>query len=80
MNAVNYSELQPSNVREQHEKLPSKICAAYPEHSTAYFNNFANITINSDSITPKNKQNMREENSQKDHEIPFDENEGHIRV
>ena len=58
----------------------SKSCAEYLEHSTAHFNNVANITIDSDSITPKNKKNWREENSQKDHEILFNENEGHIRV
>ena len=34
----------------------SKICAAYPEYSTAYFNKVENITIDSDSITPQKKK------------------------
>ena len=52
-----------------------KISAVYPEHSTAHLNNIANITIESDSITPKNEKNGREENSQKYQNIPFDKNE-----
>ena len=49
--------------------------ATYPEHSTAHFNNVANITVNIDSITLKNKQNKREEYRQKDFHISFDKNE-----
>ena len=30
----------------------SEICAAYPEQSTAHFENVANITINSASVIP----------------------------
>ena len=37
----------------------------YPEHGTAHFNNVAYIPINGNSITPQNKQNEKEENSQK---------------
>ena len=48
-----------------------EICAAYMEHSTPYFNNVVDITINIDSITPHKKQNGREEYCQ----IPFYENE-----
>ena len=44
--------------------------AAYPEHGTANFNNIANITIDSDSINPKNKRNGKEGKIQKDCEIP----------
>ena len=29
----------------------SKSCATYPEHSTAHFNNVANITVDSDNTT-----------------------------
>ena len=38
----------------------SESCAAYLEHNTAHFNNIANITANSDSITPQKKNNGRE--------------------
>ena len=49
--------------------------AAYPEHSTTHFNNIANITVDSDIITPHKKQNGREENIQKDRDILFDKND-----
>ena len=45
--------------------------AAYSEHSSAHFNNVANIPIHSDSITPQKNKNGREEKSQKDHDIPL---------
>ena len=48
---------------------------AYLDHSTAHFNDVAKITSDSDSITQQKKKNGREENSQKNHEIPFEENE-----
>ena len=53
----------------------SESSEVYPEHSTAHFNNVANITVNIDSITLKNKQNKREEYRQKDFHISFDKNE-----
>ena len=58
----------------------SEICAAYLEHITAHFNNIANITIDSDIITPHKKKNTREENIQKDHEIPFYKNEANKSI
>ena len=38
--------------------------AAYTEHSTANFNNVANITVNSDIITSQKKQNVIAEDCQ----------------
>ena len=38
----------------------SESCAAHQEHVTTHFNNVANITINSDSITPQKKMGERE--------------------
>ena len=49
----------------------SESCAAYPEHSTTHFNNVANITVDSDIITPHKKQNGGGEDSQEDHQIPL---------
>ena len=48
-----------------------KELAAYPEQNTLHFNNIANITIHSDSITPQNKQNEREEDHQEHGQIPL---------
>ena len=58
----------------------SEIPAVYPKYNTAHFNNVANITSNSDSITPHKKQNGREHNIHKDHEIPLDKNEANKSI
>ena len=58
----------------------SESSEVYPEHSTAHFNNVTNITVDSDSIIPQKKQNGREENVQKDHEIPFNKNEANKSI
>ena len=52
----------------------SERCAAYPEQSTAHFNNVVNITVDSDSITPQKGKNGREEDRQEYRQIPFDKN------
>ena len=43
----------------------SEKCAAYPGQSTVYFENVANITVNSESVIPKMKQNGREKSVRK---------------
>ena len=58
----------------------SKSSAAYPENGTANFNNVANITVDSDSITPQKKKNEKEENIQKYHDIYFDKNESNKSI
>ena len=45
--------------------------AEYPEHNTLHFENVANITADSDIITPHKKQNGGGEDSQEDHQIPL---------
>ena len=49
--------------------------AAYPEQSTEHFNNFANITVNGDSITPQKDQILREEDHQEYCQTLFNKNE-----
>ena len=49
--------------------------AAYPEKSTAHFNNVAYITISSYIITPQKKQNARDEEFHEDIKIHFTKNE-----
>ena len=46
--------------------------AVYPDQSNVHFENFENITIDSDSITPREKKNRSEENIQEYHKIPYD--------
>ena len=47
----------------------------YPEYSTEHFNSVANITVDSDGITPQKKQNGIEVYIQEYHKIPFNQNE-----
>ena len=49
--------------------IVKKECEAYPENNTLHSENVANITINSDSVTPQKKKNGREEDHQEDHQI-----------
>ena len=42
----------------------SEIRAAYPEHSTAHFEEFLEITVNSNSEVPPGKQNGNKEAGQ----------------
>ena len=53
-------------------KKESEKHAAYPEQSNVHFENVANITVDSDSITQREKQNGSEENIQEDHKTPYD--------
>ena len=43
----------------------------YMEHNTLHFENIANITGDSDNISPYKKQNGIEEDSQESCKIPF---------
>ena len=58
-----------------HKELERR--AAYPEQSTTNFENVANITVDSDSVIPKDKQNGGEKYRQ---EIPYSENEANNSI
>ena len=49
--------------------------ASYQEQSTTCFNNVADITVDSDGITPQKKQSGGDEYFQEDRQIPFNKNE-----
>ena len=54
--------------------------AAYPEQNTLHLENVENLSIVSDSITPKKTQNGREEDSQECFHILFNENEANKSI
>ena len=49
--------------------------AGYPEQINVHFNNVANITVDSDSITSQKKQYGREEYFPEYRQIPLDKND-----
>ena len=48
----------------------------YPEQNTEYFETIANITVNSDSVSPHQKQ----KDSQEDCNIPYDKNKENTSI
>ena len=50
----------------------SERCTAYPEQSTAHFENIVNINVDIDSLIPQENQNGSEEDHQAD---PYNKNE-----
>ena len=60
------------NIDSCHKESESR--TEYPEQNTSHFNNVANITVNSNSVTPQKKKNGIEEDHQEDCNIIFDKN------
>ena len=52
--------------------IVKKELSTYLEQNTLYFENVANITGDSDIISPHKKQNGRQEDSQESFKIPFE--------